>query len=181
MDAASSTILRNYLSNSVNEIFTIAGVQLLPIRPSCGSFAHESRVLGFISFTGNQMRGSITLNLPAMLVSRVYPKSAASAADEYDLRDCTGELLNQIVGRLKAHLLRHAIALELSAPSTLCRARGRPPRSRAPGAIELHFSSSEGNATVTFDAVARRSVDLKVAVTTDVAVPPGISKSGLFE
>jgi CheY-specific phosphatase CheX len=74
-------------------------------------------MLAVIGFGGRSFRGSLVVSASPGLLVRSCP--VACAGNELQQQDWLGELANQLLGRLKAQLLGHGIAIELGTPTTV--------------------------------------------------------------
>jgi CheY-specific phosphatase CheX len=76
------------------------------------------KMVPFISFCGPGVSGHMVLNAPAArlrsMYKRVLARRKAPALDE--LGDLAGEILNQVLGRLKSHCARYGVAFDLGLP-----------------------------------------------------------------
>jgi hypothetical protein len=73
-----------------------------------------------MGFAGFHMRGAVLLATSDELLTRTFPKPAAEAGAERDaLLDWSGELLNHLMGRIKADLGMHGIVIEPGTPTTI--------------------------------------------------------------
>jgi chemotaxis protein CheX len=131
------------------------------------------RVATFIGFSGNQLRGAIMVDLPLDLVARLHPPTAANPdINKDDLCDWTGELANQLLGRLKNGLSRHAVTLQMSTPSTVWGELVHEQKQRSEGWLELAFQSGDHLISIYFDGIALVPIDLTQAPTVDVDESP---------
>jgi hypothetical protein len=87
------------------------GLRLL--RPSEGTDELADPV-GTILFRGDGVSGRVSLSLPPGLVRAMWCGDTPDFADA--MRDWTGELTNQLMGRLKNLLMGHGVALAVSTP-----------------------------------------------------------------
>jgi CheY-specific phosphatase CheX len=76
------------------------------------------KMVPFISFCGPGVSGHMVLNAPVArlrsMYRRVLARKAAPTTD--DLGDLAGEILNQVLGRLKSHCARYGVAFDLGLP-----------------------------------------------------------------
>jgi hypothetical protein len=68
------------------------------------------QVIASIGFSSNVLSGSLLLALPTSLVERTLPTADA------DVADWSGELANQLLGRLKNQLLHYEVTINLALP-----------------------------------------------------------------
>lgn len=91
-----------------------------------GMFIHPSgddgpptvaHMLAIIGFGGRQLRGTVLLSASRDVLARSYPVAKpGDAVSDDDLRDWSGELVNQLAGRIKHRLLARGVTLEISTP-----------------------------------------------------------------
>jgi CheY-specific phosphatase CheX len=73
-----------------------------------------------LGFGGRQMRGAVLLAASDELLVSSFPKPAVRGGLDRDaLLDWSGELLNQLVGRVKAELGKHGVIIEPGTPTTI--------------------------------------------------------------
>lgn len=94
---------------------------------------------GVMGFIGDRIRGTCLLAAPAATI-------LASAPEPTMARDWTGELANQLVGRLKSKLLARGIVIAMTTPVVLSGVKLQPlPRSSVAPSV---FETSSGRALV---------------------------------
>jgi len=76
------------------------------------------KMVPFISFCGPGVSGHMVLNAPVARLRSMYRRVLArkSAPTLDDLGDLAGEILNQVLGRLKSHCARYGVAFDLGLP-----------------------------------------------------------------
>jgi CheY-specific phosphatase CheX len=76
------------------------------------------KMVPFISFCGPGVSGHMVLNAPVARLRSMYRRVLArkSAPTLDDLGDLAGEVLNQVLGRLKSHCARYGVAFDLGLP-----------------------------------------------------------------
>jgi CheY-specific phosphatase CheX len=76
------------------------------------------KMVPFISFCGPGVSGHMVLNTPVARLRSMYrrllPRKGAPSQD--DLGDLAGEVLNQVLGKLKSHCARYGVAFDLGLP-----------------------------------------------------------------
>ncbi|HEY2404850.1 MAG TPA: hypothetical protein VGI10_02560 [Polyangiaceae bacterium] len=132
-----SEVLERFGPEAVCEVFAAYGVSLtrLPsaegratIIPGLGpdGASPDATVAGFIGFSAPVLRGALLLASTFEVVARARPPavrnkklSSASSSDWILARDWAGELVNQVLGRIKNRMRSHGLLLEVSAPAAL--------------------------------------------------------------
>jgi CheY-specific phosphatase CheX len=76
------------------------------------------KMVPFISFCGPGVSGHMVLNTPAARLRSMYRRVLArkTTPSLEDLGDLAGEILNQVLGRLKSHCARYGVAFDLGLP-----------------------------------------------------------------
>lgn len=117
------------------------------------ALVNEEGIAAFIGFTGEQMRGTLVVSASFKLLAQVHPiDSNGPAVGEEDQRDWTGELANQLLGRLKIRLGVYGITFALSTPTTLVGRDLRGVAAAKDGARFIVFRSEDCSLYVQFDA-----------------------------
>ncbi len=80
-------------------------------------------MVGIIGFSSPQLRGSLLIASTIGLIQMSYPLDPRLVRDPAsDLRDWSGELANQLMGRIEHRLILYGVSLALHAPLCLvCR------------------------------------------------------------
>ena len=176
MNSASWQVAHALLADCTRALFDSLGIALTDASESNPAPASSGeRLASFIGFSGSEMRGSITIELPCALVARAHPMAASGRALTHpELCDWSGELANQLLGRLKNAIGRHAVTLQLSTPSTMWGRMSHGGTHRAEGWYELTLRAGEDPIAIHFDAVALMPLDLtQVVETSSDAQPEG--------
>jgi CheY-specific phosphatase CheX len=123
---------------------------------------HHTGYAGLIGFGGTEMRGSIVLYLDESLVRASRPPTIGEAAvQDPALRDWTGELANQLLGRAKNMMLRYEVKIGMGVPTaisgtgyTLTSIGETPP-------LRMRFSSRAGAMSVLINLRCRPGLQVK--------------------
>jgi len=150
MKASSLALLDGYLAASTLELFASHGLRI-----EARDFGRDplpESLVSSIGFTSETFRGVLVLGLSPETAARCLPPNLRrpEMAEEY-LADWTGELSNQLLGRLKERLARVGIDIALSTPTNFY---GRDFRHCCSGALFercLGFGG-EGEVVVEFKA-----------------------------
>jgi CheY-specific phosphatase CheX len=163
-------------------LFESLGVQITRVtKPADAPTRTGGRLATFVGFGGNELRGALTMDLPAELVAQVHPSAVSGHMIEKlhamhlpggwrvqdDLCDWASELANQLLGRMKSALSKHAVTLQVSTPSTVWGEMVHAKKLRAEGSFVLDFASGEHLIVVYFDGVALVPLDLTRTPTAD--------------
>ncbi len=91
-----------------------------PASPGCGHDPSDHDIAACIGFTGAEIRGAISLTTRRDLIARTWPAELrGEEPSERQLGDWAGELVNQLLGRIKNALAAHQLPLEQSTPTVV--------------------------------------------------------------
>lgn len=79
----------------------------------------EGEPIAVLSFHGDDLEGGIGLSANPEFLRHWHPVPDLLENTTHELEDWLGELLNRIVGRLKAHLAQHGANVQVSTPVVL--------------------------------------------------------------
>jgi CheY-specific phosphatase CheX len=121
MRNADATVLRQHVVQGTRETFGAYAIDVDLDEGDPCELAHDHQVVTFIGFGGSQLRGTLTVMAPEALWLRTYPIPYAPGAEpcQSDVLDWCGELVNQVLGRIKNHLMRHGVELQVSTPKAM--------------------------------------------------------------
>jgi CheY-specific phosphatase CheX len=122
-----SEILDGVLLRSTEELFGRSGVAVAVPVSEPALQVGDLHVGALIGFDGPQIRGSLMLICTFQVAARTRPSKLGGAAqlssgvsrDWILIRDWTGELANQLVGRVKNRLLIFGIKFQIATPVAL--------------------------------------------------------------
>ena len=147
-------ILRLILTEACAEMFTSSGfvVRLLDVSGPLPGRAHD--IAGFIGF-GGVVRGSLMIAGPKKLFRSTYPSELSDGnskrLSDPDLFDWTGEMANQILGRVKKGFCERGRDFDASTPTAMAgRELGRRFPGRA-GALDLVFAVGGDVVSICFE------------------------------
>lgn len=119
LDPEQEAILRKVVTESCVDMFTSSGfaVRLLDVGESV--LVRSRGVVGFIGF-GGEVRGSLMLAASKQLINNTAPvPSASGRLSESDLFDWTGEMANQLLGRIKRRFSELGRNFHASTPTAI--------------------------------------------------------------
>ena len=173
-------VVHDLLTESCQALFGDMGVKLTRVdKGSPGPARTGERLAAFIGFSGDEMRGAITLDLPSTLVAQLHPSANQRPLDNDDLCDWAGELANQLLGRLKNLLTRYAVLLQLSTPSCVWGRMHHGAKASAQGSVEVHLGSAQDLLIVFFDAELLKPIDFSKPIE-DTSQEPQAEGDVLF-
>lgn len=94
-------------------LFDTYGVKVVQDGPTAAKSLQSVPLLSVIGFSSDVLSGSLVLALPHSVAERTLPVAGVS------LGDWSGELANQLLGRLKNQLLKYKVVLNMSLPVVL--------------------------------------------------------------
>lgn len=149
-------VIDEMLTRSCEALFAAYGAELTIERayepPGDVTFA------GVIGFSGAQMRGNLMLAPNKQLLLASLPELAQQEASA--TRDWTGELANQLLGRLKTMLLACEVEIWMTTPIVIRGAYLSPvPKVES---VPYHFKGPAGAVTVWFEAEVTPGVELSL-------------------
>lgn len=118
--------------------------------------ADSPQMLAVIGFGGSALRGALLLSAPREVFARAYPGSHGEReVDDEELRDWAGELVNQLLGRIKNKLLARGVGIAISTPTALSAVHVRVGAAWTNAACVPHRFATAGAALhMRFEAVA---------------------------
>jgi chemotaxis protein CheX len=122
-----------------------------------------------IGFTAPQVQGAILMTTRKDLVAKAWPKELRHREpSEREVCDWAGELVNQLLGRVKNALVPFGLTLEQSTPTVVVgkHVHRAPPSTNI--ARRSYFDTSVGSLLVYFDAAMAEGLSL----TEDASVRP---------
>jgi len=149
----------------------LAESRMTMIPPLSGS-SGEATVAGFIGFSAPAVRGAVLLASTFNVIARARPPEArkrvlspSSSSDWILVRDWAGELVNQVLGRVKNRMRAVGLTFEVSAPAAL-----------SGQALSFAKPKSEHTRPMLFDAHPDRVwfwLDAQWSSEVEPNVPPG--------
>lgn len=142
-----------YVVSSVCELFDAYG---MPVAHASGGVAEIAgpSVMAVMGYASDKVRGALLLfTSPAVVTALKPPEVVARAVTAEDvLRDVLGEFANMLLGRVKNHLVRRALAPFLATPTTVFGADLKLPAPTSGISAWHTFSTPSDAVFVRFDA-----------------------------
>jgi chemotaxis protein CheX len=118
-------------------------------------------VAGSIGFTSKDLRGAVLMTARRDVLARAWPAELRDRVpSDRDVCDWAGELVNQLLGRVKNALVPYGLAIEQSTPTVVTGWRLH----RAPASTNVArrylFEAGGGSVAVYFDAMAGEAFSL---------------------
>ncbi|WP_437735109.1 chemotaxis protein CheX [Sorangium sp. So ce1335] len=146
--------IHDELAASCVHLFRDNGVELRLLEDAEPQVTPGNAVVSFIGFTGDHLRGSLTLVAPVSLITRSHPLRDRRELDEDMVCDWASELANQLLGRVKNRLRPLGLVIVLSTPSAAIGDHLRAREEQSEGFRRLLFDAGPDRLAVLFDALA---------------------------
>lgn len=133
------------------------------------------QLAAFIGFSADPLRGAITLLLPVALVRRSYPLQLKTGIEaDLELFDWSGEIVNRLLGRVKAGLALRGVDVEPSTPKTMMGEQIQFVVSEQSNVCALSFGCGGSAVAVLVDAIsAGEGVIFRSPQGVDATQPEG--------
>ncbi|KYG00846.1 MULTISPECIES: chemotaxis protein CheX [unclassified Sorangium] len=142
------------LAASCVHLFRDNGVELRLLEHQDSEATPGNAVVSFIGFTGDHLRGSLTIVAPVALITRCHPLRERRQLDDDMVCDWASELANQLLGRVKNRLRHLGLIIVLSTPSAAIGEHLRAREEQSEGFRRLLFDAGTDRLAVLFDAMA---------------------------
>ena len=179
---ADAAVLRGHVVQCTREAFAAYSIDVALDEGDPCELAHDAQIVTFIGFSGARMRGTLTVMAPQILWFKTYPiaHSPGAAPGDNDLLDWCGEVVNQILGRIKNQLRSRGVELEVSTPKAVHASHLTISRSAQQSVCMLRSSAGNDSAIgVWFDAVVGGSGIVFPSPGEDP--PPGEGNDSMIE
>jgi chemotaxis protein CheX len=108
------------IETAARALFGSHGFPLAEVRTNFALTPDDHDVASSVGFTGPQMRGALLMTTRRELIALAWPSELRhQLASERDVCDWAGELVNQLLGRVKNALVPYGLALEQSTPTVV--------------------------------------------------------------
>ncbi len=138
----------------------------------------DPKLAAVICFGGDGVHGELVLVAPVAVVRASYPVPAEQRATVTDasVQDWVGELVNQLLGRLKRKLLISGLDIETGLPRATSVERLARHTGATDGSYSLHLCAHAGK-----NALVAVWLDTVVPDHIDLARPCGLAQATLAE
>ena len=151
MDPNSDVLLDAAIEGACRALFEAVGAPLERVEQAIGS---TDDVGASIGFTGATLRGALVLISTRRLIERVLPAEVAPGDVLAQVADWTGELTNQLLGRIKNKLLVYGVTVDMSTPTVIFGLELARKDTRLSIRREFAFRHGGEPLSIYFDAVA---------------------------
>ncbi len=165
----SISLVDGLVQDAARALFATYGVKLELDGSPVAKTLQSVQMISMIGFSSQALSGSLLLALPDAIVDRTLPAPDASLAD------WSGELANQLLGRLKNQLLKYQVVINLSLPVVVSGAGFSLPSKTRQLTRYFSFVCDEGRMFVRMDMELCPSIELvrQADVKTDQSVDEG--------
>jgi CheY-specific phosphatase CheX len=142
------------VESSARALFATHGLELGARSGAFDVTPDDHDVAGSIGFTGPEIRGAVLMTARKDVLARAWPPELRHRTPtDRDVYDWSGELVNQLLGRVKNALVPYGLSLEQSTPTVVTGWHLH----RAPASTNVArrylFEAAGGSIAVYFDAV----------------------------
>jgi chemotaxis protein CheX len=151
-------------------LFESHGLTLGEAQDEMSRLPDDHDIADSIGFTAPQVQGAILLTTRKDLVARAWPRELRHREpSEREVCDWAGELVNQLLGRVKNALVPFGLTLEQSTPTVVIgkHVHRAPPSTNV--ARRYFFETSVGSLLIYFDAAMAKGLTFSL----DMSVRPG--------
>jgi len=167
MSSGDFTLLDEIVDAAAHGLFETVGLPLGQVREASGRNLQDDDVASSIGFTAPTLHGAVTLVTRRDIVARSWPS-------ERDVCDWAGELVNQLLGRVKNALVTRGVALDQSTPTVVVgRQVHRSPASTTVARTFIYDVSGGGTIQLYFDAVVAEAFSLSPSAEGDPPAAEG--------
>ncbi|MGO8992491.1 MAG: chemotaxis protein CheX [Polyangiaceae bacterium] len=157
------------VESAARALFESHGLSLGELQGEATEAPDDHDIAASIGFTSPQVQGAILMTTRKVLVARAWPRELRHREpSEREVCDWAGELVNQLLGRIKNALLPFGLVLEQSTPTVVVgkHVHRAPPSTNL--ARRYYFDTSVGTLLIYFDAAIAKGLSL----TGDASVRP---------
>jgi hypothetical protein len=148
------SLIDGLVLDSTRALFKNYGIELDLDGSSITKTLPSVELISSIGFSSPALSGSLLLAMPSSVLTRTLPTPDANLAD------WSGELANQLLGRLKNQLLNYEVAINLALPVVVFGAGFSLPAKARPLTRRFSFVSEWGRVFVRTEMELSPSVEL---------------------
>jgi len=108
--------IHGLFDSACHDLFAGLNCSLKPLSESSHDF--QDAPIACIDAGSSEIEVNIGLELPMEVLALTYPVPNIIDVDDESLEDWVSELSNQLIGRLKAKLLKHGLEIDLGLPTS---------------------------------------------------------------
>ncbi len=149
------------VESAARGLFDTHGLRLGDLRDAFDEAPKDHDVACSIGFTSHELHGAVLMTARKDVVARAWPEELRERApSEREVCDWAGELVNQLLGRVKNALVPFGLVLEQSTPTVVTGLHvHRAPASTAV-ARRYVFGLTSGSVAIYLDAVVADGFEL---------------------
>jgi chemotaxis protein CheX len=186
VDPADWQKVNEMVVDAAASLFEACGVKLEYLGVATAEDPPFDTTLSVIGYAGEHMRGSVLLSAPDTVLRATHPMGSSAGDD--DLLDWSGELTNQLLGRIKNKVRKAGILIQMSTPMILSGLHLRISSLRSSECVahkfmigEAHkFALGDVRVQVRFEAIIEPGIRFDDAGTSSDAPPAGEGDVLLF-
>ena len=143
-------------------LFESLGLTVGELQGEASPSPDDHDIAACIGFTAPQVQGAILMTTRKVLVARAWPRELRHRdPSDREVCDWAGELVNQLLGRVKNALLPYGLALEQSTPTVVTGKHVHRSPASTNVARRYFFETSVGSLLVYFDAAMAKGLSLE--------------------
>jgi CheY-specific phosphatase CheX len=133
-------------------------------------------VASVLGFSGDAMRGSLVVVSDRELLAASHPNlGMGMPVEEGDIADWSGEIANQMLGRIKNRLFTIGVKFSMSTPTTVTSKAMQIRDAKDGYVVEFAFSTSKGAMVVHFLTIIAENVSFDSEPSTSASASEGDS------
>lgn len=162
-------IITGCVTDMLNSVEELASAQLTRSGDGNGDTATVG-VASVLGFSGEQVKGSLVVSCERDLLASSHPNLAMGMpVDESSIHDWSGEIANQMLGRVKNKLSTIGIKMSMSTPTTVTGKAMQIRAAKGGHAGEFVFATSKGALSVHFLVIISEGVCFDAETTATAA------------
>jgi CheY-specific phosphatase CheX len=162
-------IITGCVTDMLNSVAELADAKLTKSGDGSGDTTAVG-VASVLGFTGEQVKGSLVVSCERALLAASHPNLAMGMpVDEGSILDWSGEIANQMLGRVKNKLSAIGIKMSMGTPMTVTGKAMQVRAAKDGHAAEFGFTTSKGALCVHFLVVISEGVRFDAEATATAA------------
>ena len=173
MDPSEVTEIRDIVIESARHVLPMCGIAADHQSDGANLQNSSDQLVAFMGFSGEMLRGTLTLVAPIALMRETYPLPLTDGPrSELDVFDWSAEIANRLLGRIKNGLASRGLEVEPSTPRVMIADQIQILRSLRGSVCSVFFSAGPWPFGLWFDAIAPEGVALFSAERVPDETPP---------
>jgi len=163
LDAESTEILDDIINSACVAFMAAQGIAAKRTPQAETELRELAAVIGF---AGAQLRGSLVITYDNALAAA----TCTDCGGTVNILDWTGEVANQLLGRIKNKLLAHGVSIDLCTPVALSGKKLESTIGESVAVRSFTFNTMHGACTVYFDYRLVEQLELRTGFQSDSAI-----------